>query len=280
MNRHVGVGALWDATILSYIIFGSTICQAYWYFKAFPKDTSYLKCVVALAMILETIHVGLLFRVLWFYTIQRATGLSKVEAVCPHWSLLAQTVPAEMACFLVDTFSLLKMWKFLENRKWALLASLPYTVGWTSTAVYLFEMYKNRCYPKSSLNGPSLLTASAEIDFTNSSSRRALALRSSKSLRLIHILIVWSLGTGIMMVLFSSAFLVAYLRFRRTLLPSAIFIFRTRVYVSSMLSMLNDRVRYKRIVDETIQLDSYRFDISCAPDSTPDTTGTRVSDSN
>ncbi|KAF8163686.1 hypothetical protein B0H34DRAFT_333317 [Crassisporium funariophilum] len=274
-NHHTTVGVLWDATLISYMIFGSTCCQAISYYRTFPKDSRYLKTLVGATILFEVIHVGFLSRMMWYYLIQRGIGVPKDEfRRCAHWTSLGQILPAELACLLVESFSVIKMWKFAEHRKFAFAVIIPFTVGWVATFVYCASMFKQPCYPDSQANAPYVIAASTGR-FTTAIIIAAFmcftlyrrghhGLSNQRTLRLVNLLILWSLGTGFMMVLFSCGFLVTFLQLPTTSISTGIFIIRSRVYVSSMLTTLNDRSRLRTIADETIQLDEHHIDISYA----------------
>ncbi|KAF5369169.1 hypothetical protein D9615_009984 [Tricholomella constricta] len=191
-------GAIFSGAAISYVMYGVTCCQAIWYFKSYPRDADWLKCMVAFVVLLETLQCILMFIVLWYYMIQRGVGEDRdVFTRCSHWSV--DTGPDDThGAFLkfvlilvnkpylgsfrksaawwsrgryfsliadfgqsakyASSYFLRRMWKLSTKKRLAALAFIPLFAGWGITIAYLIDLYTYPCMGDPSNPYPLILS--------------------------------------------------------------------------------------------------------------------------
>ncbi|PPQ83856.1 hypothetical protein CVT25_000915 [Psilocybe cyanescens] len=125
LTQYNTAGAIFVGSTVSYILYGLAFCQVLTYYYNFPRDILSLKIHVGLVWAAETINVFLMTPAIWFYLIRRGADMSFEQFVfCNDWTLMAQSIPTEVCCLLVEIFFITRMWRVADSKPVAMITSL------------------------------------------------------------------------------------------------------------------------------------------------------------
>ncbi|KIM75272.1 hypothetical protein PILCRDRAFT_827370 [Piloderma croceum F 1598] len=85
---NVTFGAVFDGFILSLMLYGITCCQTIQYYYYFPKDKMYLKFLVALTWLMDSLQQAFLVHLLWHYLIILRHTQDVEASSRANWSLI------------------------------------------------------------------------------------------------------------------------------------------------------------------------------------------------
>ncbi|KAJ7256709.1 hypothetical protein C8J57DRAFT_1517347 [Mycena rebaudengoi] len=88
--------------LLAMRIYGVTTSQTYFYFVEYPKDKIWLKTLVSVLWILNTLHSALMFHLVYHYLILNAFDIFTLSQNV--WSLPASMVVHLIMVFLIMTY--------------------------------------------------------------------------------------------------------------------------------------------------------------------------------
>ncbi|KAL1949915.1 hypothetical protein VTO73DRAFT_8796 [Trametes versicolor] len=95
-------GAYLLGTFVSLPMYGLSMHQLFRYVRLYPKDTTYIRILVATVMTLETVHVVLAMHVCYHYlTTNYANPLALLS---PVWSITAQPVASNIVALVAEIF--------------------------------------------------------------------------------------------------------------------------------------------------------------------------------
>ncbi|KAJ3508548.1 hypothetical protein NLJ89_g5694 [Agrocybe chaxingu] len=290
LNGHNTAGAMLISSTASYILYGVAVCQVIYYFHHFPKDLILLKIHVALVCIAETVNVFLMTAALWYYLIRRGADMSFEEFIfCNDWTLMAQSVPTEITCLLVEAFFISRMWRITDSKYiawltvWVLIRfspsgrlmsskTIPFLSGWGFNIAYAVGMYRYRCYPDFKANDPWLFSSYGSRIVSDGLiagtmlymlyKRRPDTVyekddawtHKTRTLKMVNLLSVWAVSTGLLMWLSAIAFMVSYLVVPTTQVAPAVYLLRGRIPANTMLAVLNIRQHMRNMTHESIAL--------------------------
>ncbi|KAJ7982988.1 hypothetical protein DFH06DRAFT_713742 [Mycena polygramma] len=105
------------------MLYGVTILQSYMYFYRYPHDGRYMKSLVFILWILDTVHTAFVFHVLYFYTITTWANPSNfLDGVWSNYSLLSIST---FMCMLVQLFYARTIYMLCSGKwRWASIALL------------------------------------------------------------------------------------------------------------------------------------------------------------
>ncbi|EDR07947.1 uncharacterized protein LACBIDRAFT_297471 [Laccaria bicolor S238N-H82] len=226
-------------------MYGVLICQTAWYYRAFPKDPAYLKILIAVLCVSETVGLVLDYRSLWYYFIQRGIGVDFMTLItCNYWAAAAFFIPTELTCFLTEILFIKRMWscKFTfsfqihsPSHLWNVVSKqryfkigfvvlAPFFVGWGFTINFVQNAQRYYCFPERKASNFSLLMSfglrilsSGVVTGTMclllyqqaSPLTTSRMIQTQRIISIVKSLIIGSLSTGLLMWLTALAFMIS-----------------------------------------------------------------------
>ncbi|RDX54470.1 hypothetical protein OH76DRAFT_1478766 [Lentinus brumalis] len=115
------LGAAFLGTVATSSLYGITIVQTYIYYKRNRSDPTYLKLLVFLLWMLDSLHLALITHAVYFYAVTNFTNL--LELMIPTWSILSHIVVTGVSDGTVRGIFCQRVWK-LSNRNWLLCLAI------------------------------------------------------------------------------------------------------------------------------------------------------------
>ncbi|KAF9481256.1 hypothetical protein BDN70DRAFT_553759 [Pholiota conissans] len=265
LTKHSTAGAILLGAIASYVLYGVASCQVLTYYWTFPKDPWTLKLHVACVWVSETVNVFLMTPAVWFYLIRRGADITLEQFIfCNDWTFVAQSVPTEVVCLLVEYFFILRMWRIADSKPMAIITTVPFLAGWGFNIAYCVGMFRLRCLPDLKANDPWLFSSYGSRILSDGLiagtmcymlwKKRPDSVWKTNTLRMISYLSLWALTTGLLMWMSAVAFIVSYSTVPLTWIPPAVYLLRGRIHSNTMFSVLNSRRHMRRLANESIPL--------------------------
>ncbi|TFK52360.1 hypothetical protein OE88DRAFT_1393186 [Heliocybe sulcata] len=117
------LGAIFNGGIISYALYGITLGQVVRYYVKSRADPRYLKSLVAVLWILDTMQQCFLTHALWYYFVVRCYG-DPLGYLITVWSLNCVPVLGSLSTFAVTSFLTTVCWRLI-NRKSGLTLMVP-----------------------------------------------------------------------------------------------------------------------------------------------------------
>ncbi|KAJ6589597.1 hypothetical protein B0H19DRAFT_1104226 [Mycena capillaripes] len=242
------LGALLIGTLVSYALFGVTTTQVYVYYGRSPKDSLWIKSLVAGVWCGECAHAVCIAISIYTMVI---TNFGHAEHIgqLPN-SLLASTLIASVVLFCVQVFFAYRIYALSKNLWipcicWAL--SLSRLVP-PNVVVFLFG--RSEPFPKVIRKWAwlfdSIWAASAVNDMLIAGtlvfllySRRSIGLKRTTAV--VDKLIAWTIETGVVTSIASIVMLGVFVSMPDNLVWMAWFVVVPRLFSNSLLASLNSR---------------------------------------
>jgi len=94
--------------MISAVLVGFALCQSLIYFMQYAKDKAYIKILVAVTLICEVVHQGIISFTLYWYTITNFGQFSVFDRFI--WSLCVPCIPNAFAIVLSQSFFIMRIW--------------------------------------------------------------------------------------------------------------------------------------------------------------------------
>ncbi|KAI0351875.1 hypothetical protein OH77DRAFT_1429171 [Trametes cingulata] len=240
-------GALFIGMCFGLMLYGLTVHQAFRYFRLYPSDTVLLKCFVAFALLLETIHSICSMHVIYHYLV---TNYFKPAALVEDvWSLRTLTWVSGLAIVLSQGFYARRVymigqgWRFLVAAAVTLIIiELGFVIAATAEGFILATIiqYRRVAWLVSVVYG---VTAPCDILLTGSLIWVLLKKRTGfkRTDALISVIILYTINTGLVTGIFSFLTFMCALIMPDNLIYIGISFFGAKLYVTSVLAVLNSR---------------------------------------
>lgn len=269
---NAALGSTLFGGMIASAMYGVLICQTAWYYRAFPKDPAYLKILIAVLCVSETVGLVLDYRSLWYYFIQRGIGVDFMTLItCNYWAAAAFFIPTELTCFLTEILFIKRMWSLSKQRyfKTGFVVLAPFFVGWGFTINFVQNAQRYYCFPERKASNFSLLMSfglrilsSGVVTGTMclllyqqaSPLTTSRMIQTQRIISIVKSLIIGSLSTGLLMWLTALAFMITYVVIPDSPIPFGIYNVRGSFFANAVLVSLNDRGRFRRILSESIAL--------------------------
>ncbi|KAM6501409.1 hypothetical protein JOM56_004423 [Amanita muscaria] len=135
-------GAALIGVIVSAMLYGITNLQTYFYYMTYPKDQGWMKTLVSVIWILDTVHMALVSMTIYHYLV---TNYSNPSALAVgHWSLYVSIVVNIAIASIVQLFFTMRIFQLCSQnlRWWVALTILLLIAGHIGfgleTVVFLF----------------------------------------------------------------------------------------------------------------------------------------------
>jgi len=229
------------------VLFGVSNLQTYIYYMQYPRDWIVYKLSVAALWLLDAFNLALTIHAVYYYLVIHFGGIDALFHVV--WSFKLQTVMNVPIIVMVQGLYALKLWRLNYRGDW-IPRLMPLTVL-VATVIGSILAFKT-CQLRYFTDLPSM----AWITYAAFGS--AVVVDSMLAVTIIHYLrrsrgefestnsrieklVFWTLSTGIITSVCSLAALITYALFPNKLYFLAIEFLLTKLYINSLLAMLNAR---------------------------------------
>ncbi|KAJ7348455.1 hypothetical protein DFH08DRAFT_866007 [Mycena albidolilacea] len=242
------MGALYLGVVGSAILYGISLLQTVLYFTRYRRDPVYLKALVFVTLILETLHMILIMHAVYYYLITNYYKTSELQVVV--WSVAIEAVPTGLTAALVQSFYAFRVYR-ISAKDVRLTGVILLLVGATSacgTAWVILALSKYPSYDRLRTISPlaisiNALSTSADVVITatlcymlHKSRAQSLADESFLSR-----LILFTINTGLMTSLCAVAALISIVFSPNTLIYASFYFCVGRLYTNALLASLNAR---------------------------------------
>lgn len=244
-------GAMFDGMTIATALYGITCGQTIAYYRAYPDDLEYLKVLVALLWVNDTLQQIFVFHAGWYYLVTKC-GRNLIACTSSNWSIVAQIVPSELSTAIVEFFFILRIYK-LGQSKFALILGILPCVAFAFCMAYVakcFRLPEFRFATQDQWVVYVFALAHAANDIViaitmcyflwKHKNRGFLPTRS-----LVSSLMHWTITTGLLTSIVTWSYFVLYIAFPLDMWYIGLYITHSKFYVNSMLAVLNSRKRLR-----------------------------------
>ncbi|KAK0203245.1 hypothetical protein DFS33DRAFT_972853 [Desarmillaria ectypa] len=227
------LGAIYIGATIAAIFYGITILQTVIYYRQDPDDPWLFRYAIALLWILDTLHVALSTHALYFYLIESFGKYSALLTII--WSFPLQLLINMLIVLGVHILYAIRIWKLGRHFHTVLPRFIFVTVA-ISFGAGLYVIYDT--YTLSSFVDISTIKVSIYTVFsTIGKSMTSFSSTTKVIVGLTRLVLISGLATSV-----SSLFiLVAYIAWPDTLIFVAADFILPKLYINSLLAMLNSR---------------------------------------
>ncbi|KAH9997691.1 hypothetical protein BJV74DRAFT_950131 [Russula compacta] len=262
-SRAVNIGSTYGATfvglILSAVLYGMTMIQIWIYFwsrDCREKDSTFLKALVALLLILDTVHTAFCICALYWYLIQNFGNVDNLNI--DMWAMEAQIDINSSLAVIIQLFYARRL-HLLSKRAIipaiiVVVAVISYASGYVfSLREQLFKLYSR----DGSLKWVTSvgMGGSTFVDFLITGSmcwclynKRAGFARTDS---IVATLMIYSVNTGLLTSFLATASLISFLVSPNPLISKAFYLPLGKCYVNSLLALLNNRRLIRQRMEST-----------------------------
>lgn len=245
-------GSLLAGTFASLILYGVSILQTFIYYVQYPKDRTPLKLLVAVVLLLDTLHQFLACAGLWSYLVQYYGDFANLAVM--HPPLLLATVVTSLVSFVVQSFFIWRIWSLSTGHfKWIIpLILMPFVTAQPVLSIYY--TVKGLITPAiEAVSGPLLTTVANASNGTAAAVDITIAIMlcvllamgrtgfSGRTDRMLLRLIIVSVNTGIWTALFGLLAVILLVTLPQDLVFSGFYFPLCTLYCNMLLASLNVR---------------------------------------
>jgi hypothetical protein len=233
--------------IASTLLFGVSNLQAYIYYMQYPRDWIVYKVSVAVLWVLDAFNLFLTVHAMYYYLVLHYSNIDALIHIV--WSFKLQTVMNVPIIVMVQGLYALRLWRLNYRRDWTpRLMPLTVLIGTgigTVLAVRTCQLEFFTQLPEMAWITYAAFGSAVAVDSVLAAAtvyylRRARGEFDSTNSRIAK-LVFWTLSTGVITSVCSLAALIAYALFPHKLFFLAIEFLLTKLYLNSLLAMLNAR---------------------------------------
>ncbi|KAH7927678.1 hypothetical protein BV22DRAFT_1127245 [Leucogyrophana mollusca] len=259
------IGPLELGTVVTSVLFGCAIIQAYVYYSKFTADRWIIKAMVATMIALEAAHLACLADSLWVMTIT-TYGYPGKLVVLPYSGDLLIIFSAIISC-CVQVFFIYRLYKLSGSTVLPLIClgmSAVFTIpgfiiaaaACRMTSVVQFEIEQFRAITTSLVAG-----AACDVMITTVLTYHLVKIRKSSfvqtTAKSMDLLILYTIETGLAPSVFALVTVACFLTMSQNYIWIGTYVVLANVYANSLLAALNSRSVFRnRSPDEHIELGS------------------------
>ncbi|KAJ4492825.1 hypothetical protein C8J55DRAFT_215872 [Lentinula edodes] len=241
------MGAAFIGVICAASLYGVSCVQTWFYFSRYPGDLWYIKCLVAIVWVFDSIHQALISHTVYFYVVTNFSN--PTEQANLVWSILLEVLFNGLIGFLVQSFLTMRVWKMSNQNKpltllivMFVLGELGCSVAFTISSLKLvtwkdLTSLKSLSMTVNVLGAVSDVIIAAGLFYFLHRSRTGF----KKSDTMISKLIMFTVSTGLLTSVCAVASLLSILIWGKTLIYVAFYFSLGRLYSNSLLATLNAR---------------------------------------
>ncbi|KAI9060734.1 hypothetical protein FKP32DRAFT_1678688 [Trametes sanguinea] len=241
-------GAIYTGVVVGTMLYGLTLHQGYRYYKLYPTDRLYIKILVSIILILETLHTVIWIYIGYHYLVNEAFNLNGTLRC--HWTIRSTFIITSMAIFACQTFYCCRVFLIGPHYRWLVIpAVVSMLTGFTFGVVagvksflYVRETTELRrvSWMVSVAYGfavSSDLILTGALVFVLQQSRTG----SKRANSIVDTLIIYTINTGLLTSIVSVFAFIFAVVIPGNLIYAAITIVGAKLYANSVLALLNSR---------------------------------------
>ncbi|KAK0187523.1 hypothetical protein F5146DRAFT_1059102 [Armillaria mellea] len=248
------LGALYIGATIGAVLYGVTNLQGVTYYRRYPDDWWVYRYSVGLLWVLDTVHVALSTYAVYFYLI-RFFGDLNGALEYNSWSMKWQLSLNDFLAVYIQGLYALRLWQvgrhFHKGITYFVALAVVTSLG---TSIYLvYDTYIARSVASaSSLKMPIYIFFSTiaitdaiiaiPMSYYLHKSRAIILVPSTATvlLRLMRLVLMSGLATSVCSLLI----LISYIVWPKSLAPLGIHFVLSKLYINSLLAMLNSRSKH------------------------------------
>ncbi|KAJ3906025.1 hypothetical protein F5879DRAFT_683440 [Lentinula edodes] len=121
------MGAAFIGVICAASLYGVSCVQTWFYFSRYPGDLWYIKCLVAIVWVFDSIHQALISHTVYFYVVTNFSNPTEQAKLV--WSILLEVLFNGLIGFLVQSFLTMRVWKMSNQNKPLTLLIVLFVLG-------------------------------------------------------------------------------------------------------------------------------------------------------
>ncbi|KAH8109870.1 hypothetical protein DFH11DRAFT_1730779 [Phellopilus nigrolimitatus] len=241
------MGALFLSVMLSMALWGVGCVQIYYYFNMYPEDKRWIKTLVIVVWVFDSVHQGLLTHSCYTYLITNYGNPLFLTHVVR--SLLVMVLMSGVVCLLVQSFLVHRVW-ILSHKNIFVVSFLMLLVFGEFASVIVY--FAKAAIYDSFVDLPLVFNESRAINILGASSDIIIAFtlifllqRSrtgfSRSETIINRLILFTINTGLLTSLCALMSLIFVSLYPDSFIYIAFFVCVSKLYSNSLYATLNAR---------------------------------------
>ncbi|KAI0072710.1 hypothetical protein K474DRAFT_1667480 [Panus rudis PR-1116 ss-1] len=250
------IGGLAIELLVTFVLYGVTIAQAYIYALDCVNDPMYLKAVVVILALLETMHVITVMEILYHYTIASFGDFTQIFTIT--WTVGISLLTEILVVFIVQGFYIRRLWILSGHAKYLttiagtlLLVRIAFVL--VMAARILHEGSLDAEFPTtivmgfilgSSILGDAVIALGIVYYLFKSKSDTGI----KQTDHILRRLLAYTISSGAITILVSIGLLFAFIFAQNNLLyPGLVTIAGKILYSNSLLASLNARQRIRTV---------------------------------
>ncbi|KAI0367132.1 hypothetical protein BV20DRAFT_1055112 [Pilatotrama ljubarskyi] len=244
------LGALLIGTFLGLMLYGLTVHQTYRYWRLYPRDVSWLKCLVLGILMVETLHTTLCMIAVYYHLV--TNYFNPATLLVGHWSTRLLTPTTGVTILLCQSFYAFRVYLIGPHYIYRLLVSVAIVFmvcvcGFTTAATVegfrlSLDDFKQVSWLISAVFGCAVV-----VDMCLTGTLVVVLLRSRTGFKrtdsLIEVLIIYSINTGLLTSIFGVLCFIFAIILPGNLVYIGISIVGVKLYANSVLAVsLSDRM--------------------------------------
>jgi len=241
------LGAAFLGMVVSTLLFGVSNLQVYIYYMQYPRDWIVYTVSVAVLWMLDAFNLALTIHAMYYYLVIHFHNPDALFHIV--WSFKLQTIMNVPIIVMVQGLYALRLWKLNYRRDWiprlmpltVVIATVIGTILAVRTCqIELFTELPSIAWAAYAAFGSAVAVDSALAAAIVYYLRRSRGEFEATNNRIAK-LVFWTLSTGVITSVCSLAGLIAYALFPYKFYFLAIEFLLTKLYMNSLLAMLNAR---------------------------------------
>ncbi|KAH8102888.1 hypothetical protein BXZ70DRAFT_757256 [Cristinia sonorae] len=248
-------GACFITLNMTFVLYGISVAQGYEYaFFSKSRDSSYIKVMVCLVLLVETIHTGLVIHFLYYYAVTATDNPALVLHIA--WSSAVKLICESIVVMLVHSFYIRRIWIVSGRKLWLVAILAPLLIARTafslSTAGLMYVHDNWIGFRDSALFTSAMsCTLLAVTDFSIASTMSYYLYvgrgAHESTNRLLHTLMAYCVNTGLVTMFCSFITLGMFVGFPERHIFAGLVDVGSKLYANSLLGSLNMRTLLRDI---------------------------------
>ncbi|TFK50119.1 hypothetical protein OE88DRAFT_1661669 [Heliocybe sulcata] len=256
-------GDLLICIFIAAILYGVTCTQSFVYYQQYPGDRAFLKWMVGIIWVLETLHTAFCIDFIYVYTITHFGDEPFLDDI--YWSGGITVILGVLVAGLVHAYYIRRLWIMSHGNKTltgitTLLAVARFVFG-TATTVQCYTVGKWTTFHEKRLPLVTLaggLSSAAVVDiivavaliYLLDQNRSGFAPSDNR----LKFIMAYTINTGALTTIFSVVIVITYGSLPSTLVFLGLVEIQSKLYANSFLASLNSRNHALKIGRDAAQM--------------------------
>ncbi|KAI8970734.1 hypothetical protein BD414DRAFT_232546 [Trametes punicea] len=241
-------GALLLGMSFGLMLYGLTVHQTYRFARLYPKDETWVKCLVGAILVLESFHISLCIVAVYYHLV--SNYFNPASLLVGHWSTRLLTPTTGVTILICQSFYVFRVYQIGSHYAYRVLVALAiacmvcafgFMIAATVEGFRLsLNDFQHVSWLVSAIFGCAVL---ADVCLTGT--LVTVLLRSRTGFRrtdsLIEVLIIYSINTGLLTSIFGLLCFIFAIILPGNLIYIGISIVGVKLYANSVLAVLNSR---------------------------------------